>query len=96
VSSFGKIIARIVVLTVAVVVLATITWFAVGFIEDGIDARMMAFQSEPLEGRDYWRWHYFKESMPGNLTLFAALAALWGGLIWAWVSAVKTAIHKSP
>ena len=40
-------------------------WFVGGIISDGIDSKLMTFESEPKEGWDYWRSKYRAEAIKG-------------------------------
>ncbi|HEY5745772.1 MAG TPA: hypothetical protein VIU12_06835 [Chryseolinea sp.] len=88
-------IGRIAFLAFAFVLLAAATSFFLNFVGDGIDARMMAFQSAPIEGHDYWWWRYFRESLPGNFPVIGALIALWIFWAWACVATIRKAYPKS-
>ena len=84
---------RIVVLLTASAALLLITWFCVAMFRDGLSAKMMTFESEPIEGWNYWRWFFIKRSMPGSLIGVGTIAALWVWLGYGWVRIAMAARH---
>jgi hypothetical protein len=69
--------------------LLAVTWLAVDLVDSGIDAHMTSFQQVPVEGWAYWRWYYFKRSLPGNVPLFGLLVFLWMLVGWGWFRVCK-------
>lgn len=59
--------------------------FVVGTVSDGLDAHLMKFEAEPVEGWDYWRWFYLKRNL-GGIAVTAIALLVFGCLVaWGWV-----------
>jgi small-conductance mechanosensitive channel len=71
--------------------------FIVGMVSDGLDAHLIKFEAEPVEGWNYWRWFYFKRNL-GGITITAIVLAVIGCLVtWGWIRLVKAVLgDKNP
>lgn len=71
--------------------------FVVVMVSDGLDAQLMKFEAEPVEGWNYWRWFYLKRSL-GGITITAIVLVALGCLVaWGWVRLGKAVLgNKEP
>lgn len=56
------------------------------YIENGLSAQMMGFESEPAEGWAYWRWYFIKRSIWGIFGTIATLVIFSLSVLWGWLS----------
>jgi hypothetical protein len=67
---------------VGTVLLIGLAFFLTQIAFDGMDANLMRFESEPVEGMDYWRKAELHEAMPGLVTLWSLTTCIAAFVIW--------------
>ena len=76
-------------LLVLFLLVAVMTWFLYTVVSDGISAKMMTFESEPVEGYDYWRSNYRNAALKGWAIPMVIAALVLGYLAWRVVTTAK-------
>ena len=74
------------ILSLATVFWVLVSWGIYELVTNGLDANMMGFEQEPVEGYAYWRWYFIRESLPGNLVVGGILLAFGIFLGWCWLA----------
>jgi hypothetical protein len=72
------------ILSLGTVFWVLVSWGIYELVTNGLDANMMGFEQEPVEGYAYWRWYFIRDSLPGNLVVGGILLAFGIFLGWCW------------
>ncbi len=73
----ANVVLAILLLALAVA-LIIVLGVAIGVIDEGMMHEMNIFESEPPEGRDYWRWKAIKEALPSWILCGSIWLSLFG------------------
>lgn len=93
----GSLILRLGLPVIVIVVIVAVSLFCFSIVSDGIDAKLMRFESEPAEGRDYWEQKYHTEALKGwaiPILLTAGTLFLLLGSCCKTISAVGATLTK--
>lgn len=82
-------IPRGVFLSVATLFVLLLAWLEFTLVSNGLDATLMGFESEPLQGYNYWRWFFIKRNLFGIAAPAGIIAILAGVVLWGWVAFVR-------
>lgn len=77
------------ILLAATLVVVILSWIAYSMVTNGISDKLMGFEREPAEGRNYWWWFYFRRGFWGILGTAAIPLTLAGLVAWGWVAFVR-------